>query len=418
MELRRIAVCQDCLAILRRPQNAPKLRQLAPVAQTARRAFATVQTALRSTAYTSQTARIRQIRRLATDSRRPAATQSLDLSVAHSRIQELVSSVLRPEDGKLPSEQRVLYVLEQLEALAKVIVDEKGPEGGLKPEVSTKSQQETATSALLGSVNARRYPAFISKASILDLISEKAEEIARHPDVFIAPAILKAYVELQNLLDQPSSFPDVFDLYARKPVPTSRGASEVEYTAASPDKINAAIDSKTANIALDAAIKSHNLPLAIDIITTSFSSPAFKKAKTLRQAAIPMTGLGLAPIAAYTLSSSFSSLQQTMDPSTATGIAFAGIMTYVGAVSMVGYVAVTTANDQMERVTWASGVPLWERWIREEERAAIDKVAGAWGFREIEKRGEEEGEDWESLREWVGVRGMVLDKVSLMEGME
>lgn len=413
-----MAVCQDCLSVLRQPKNASKLQQLAPIAQTARRTLATFPTTPRSTAHTSQTARIQQIRRLATGAHRPAATQSLDLNAAHSRIQQLASSVLKPEGGKLPSEQRVLYVLEQLEALAKVVLDEKGPEGVLKPKISAKAQQETATSALLGSVNARQHPTYISKVSILDLISEKAQEIVRHPDVFIAPAILKAYVELQSLLEQPSSFPDLFDLYARKPVPTSKSANEVEYTAASPDKVNAAIDSKTANVALDAAIKSHNLPLAIDVITTSFSTAAFKKAKTLRQAAIPMAGLGLAPAAAYTLSSSFSSLQQTMDPSTATGIAFAGIMTYVGAVSMVGYVAVTTANDQMDRVTWASGVPLWERWIREEERAAIDKVAGAWGFREVEKRGEEEGEDWESLREWVGVRGMVLDKVSLMEGME
>lgn len=85
---------------------------------------------------------------------------------------------------------------------------------------------------------------------------------------------------------------------------------------------------------------------------------------------------------------------------------------------MVGYVAVTTANDQMDRVTWASGVPLWERWVREEERAAIDSVAGAWGFQDVEKKGDEEGQDWEDLREYVGMKGMVLDKVALMEGME
>ena len=107
-----------------------------------------------------------------------------------------------------------------------------------------------------------------------------------------------------------------------------------------------------------------------------------------------------------------------MDPSYATGIAFAGIITYTASVSSIGYVAVTTANDQMDRVVWAQGVPLWERWVREEERAAIDKLAGAWGFQSLEKRGEEEGEEWESLREFVGMRGMVLDKVELMEGME
>ncbi|KAK0947398.1 hypothetical protein LTS01_026031, partial [Friedmanniomyces endolithicus] len=81
-----------------------------------------------------------------------------------------------------------------------------------------------------------------------------------------------------------------------------------------------------------------------------------------------------------------------MAPQYATGVAFAGIMAYVVHVGTIGYVAITTSNDQMDRVTWAQGVPLWERWIREEERAAIDRVAGSWGFAQREKRGEEEGE--------------------------
>lgn len=93
-------------------------------------------------------------------------------------------------------------------------------------------------------------------------------------------------------------------------------------------------------------------------------------------------------------------------------------MTYVAAVSSMGYIAITTANDQMDRVTWAQGVPLWERWVREEERRAADEVAGSWGFADRERRGDEEGTEWEALREWVGKRGMVLDAVELMEGME
>ena len=107
-----------------------------------------------------------------------------------------------------------------------------------------------------------------------------------------------------------------------------------------------------------------------------------------------------------------------MDPAYATQIAFAGIMTYLATVSSLGYVVITTANDRMDRVTWAKGVPLWERWVREEERAALDRVAGKWGFQSAERRGEEEGAEWESLREFVGFRGMVLDRVELMEGME
>lgn len=101
-----------------------------------------------------------------------------------------------------------------------------------------------------------------------------------------------------------------------------------------------------------------------------------------------------------------------------TQVAFVGIMAYVGFTSTIGFVAITTANDQMDRITWAVGIPLRERWLREDERALIDKVAGAWGFQEISRRGEEEGTEWQTLREWVGLRGMMLDRVELMEGME
>ena len=93
-------------------------------------------------------------------------------------------------------------------------------------------------------------------------------------------------------------------------------------------------------------------------------------------------------------------------------------MTYITTITGLAYVVITTANDQMERVTWARGEPLWERWVREEERRAWDLVAMGWGFKDVSRRGEEEGLEWERLREEVGVRGMVLDAVNLMEGME
>ena len=97
---------------------------------------------------------------------------------------------------------------------------------------------------------------------------------------------------------------------------------------------------------------------------------------------------------------------------------FAGTLAYVGFTAMIGFVAITTSNDQMKRVTWATGLPLRERWLREEERALVDKLAIAWGFQDEFRRGEEEGQDWEALKEWAGLRGMIVDRVSLMEGME
>ena len=107
-----------------------------------------------------------------------------------------------------------------------------------------------------------------------------------------------------------------------------------------------------------------------------------------------------------------------LDPEVARNLTFAGVLTYLGATSTLGYIAVTTSNDQMRRVTWIDGTPLHERWIREDERALLDQVALRWGFQEKSRWGEEEGQDWDALREWIGVRGMILDRVSLMEGME
>jgi hypothetical protein len=96
----------------------------------------------------------------------------------------------------------------------------------------------------------------------------------------------------------------------------------------------------------------------------------------------------------------------------------AGMMAYVGTLATIGFVAVTTSNDQMERVVWQPGLRLRDRWLREEERLYFDRVAQAWGFKERWRRGEEQGEDWEALREFCGRRQMVLDKTDLIEGME
>ncbi|KAK5141185.1 hypothetical protein LTR32_006193 [Rachicladosporium monterosium] len=343
-------------------------------------------------------------------SRRAHTVSAQDLNALHSRILDLANTALKPEGGKLPAEQRVLYVLEQLQALAKNLIDGQDLEtaGTQRP---TTSQGSSATSALLGSVNTRPYPSFISQASLLNLISEKAEEILRHPTIFITPAILKSYVDLQTLLHQPSSLPDVFDLYARKPIPSLSSTGNITYGIPSPSKINSAIPTPTANLALQSAIAAHNLSLCLDVITTSFSAPAYRRALIIRRAALPFAGLAVLPLAAYTASQAFATQFQTsMSPSYATGIAFAGIMAYTVHVSTIGYVAITTSNDQMDRVTWAQGVPLWERWVREEERAAVDALAGKWGFGVRNQRGEEEGEEWEVLREFVGLRGMELDR--------
>ena len=420
MEIRSSTVCRECMRALRQSTRAKRAPYDIPAAHQWTRRSITAGTGthiadVKRQRWAIAPARsIPQRRIFSNTSRALAASESKDLNTLHNRIFELTTSALRPDDGKLPTEQRILYVLEQLDAIADGLIDEKAIINAKKQRAE---QETTATSALLGSVNARSYPAFISKAALLNLISEKAEEIVRHPNVFITPAVLKAYVDLQSILHQPSSFPDIFALYASKPNPKESN-NAISYTPATPNAPSAAVDTDTANTALNAAIYSHNLPLCLDIIRTTFSTPSYKRAKLIKRALVPSGILAATPLLAYTASLQFSLFQTTMDPSYATGIAFAGIMTYTSVVGTLGYIVITTTNDQMDRVTWAKGVPLWERWVREEERAALDQVAGSWGFKSLEKRGEEEGTEWEGLREEVGARGMVLDRAELMEGME
>lgn len=423
MELSRNAVCRECWHLLRQPKYTSRVFVARLSQQT--RSTSTILSRpqqTRSIETQSQRGILRHIRRLATETTvRRASIPTADLTAIHSRIESLYASIFEDSDKELPSEQRILYVLEHLETIAQQISDEQKHDafGRQRRGEEVPKPASSATSTLLNSVNARSSKGPVTPQAILTTITTRAEQILRDPSVFITPAILKLYTQLQCILAQPASFPDIFHLYANKPIPTKNASTkEITFTTPAPTKVSAAIDPKTASLALASATATHDLALAIDIITTSFSTPAFRRAKILRRAAIPMGGLALAPCAAYALSQTFSHLQSSMDEGLASGIAFAGIMTYVGAVSMVGYVAVTTANDQMDRVTWASGVPLWERWVREEERAAIDSIAGAWGFQDVEKKGDEEGQDWEDLREYVGLKGMVLDKVALMEGME
>ncbi|KAI4148277.1 MAG: hypothetical protein L6R39_002827 [Caloplaca ligustica] len=257
----------------------------------------------------------------------------------------------------------------------------------------------------------------LAKNPAAQLVSSIAYKIINDPMVFITPKLLERYVSVQAFLARPRSFPEVFHLYASKAIPKPN-SNPVQYTNPSSNKPSAHIPLTIANIALTAAIKTKDLPLCFDIIDYTVCAPAYRVSKFLRKAFVPLAGAILAPFAIYKLASELSTWQSTMDAPMATQVLFAGILAYVGFTATIGFVAVTTANDQMDRVTWAIGTPLRERWMREEERMLVDRVAGAWGFQQRWRRGEEEGEDWEALREWTGMRGMVLDKTELMDGME
>ncbi|KAI0966515.1 hypothetical protein F4678DRAFT_448724 [Xylaria arbuscula] len=252
---------------------------------------------------------------------------------------------------------------------------------------------------------------------VMNKISETAYLILAHPPVVITPEILDDYVKIQAKLGKPETLPKAFQLYASKPLPRE-GSAPLSYTEQNPNRAANAIESKTVDVALDAAIAAKNLDAAVGIIENSYATTAFVRSKLLRNGLVPLGAFAATPVAAYILAMNFSDLQQTMDSATATNVAFAGILAYVGFTASLGVVAVTTANDQMKRVTWAPGMPLRKRWIREEERAALDKIACAWGFQELWRQGEEEGADWEALREYISQKGMILDRAELMEGMD
>ena len=251
---------------------------------------------------------------------------------------------------------------------------------------------------------------------VVDKISEAAYAVVTHPAVVITPQVLREYVGLQVRLGKPETLPQILELYAAKPRPRLVSGS-IQYVERNPHNLQNAIDPAVAEAALDAAIEAKHLDAAVGIVESTYATTAARRSKLLRKVVLPGIGFGAAPVAAYMLAMKLSRLQDAMDPGMATNVAFVAILAYVGFTATIGVVAATTANDQMRRVTWAPGTPLKDRWIREDERAAYDKIACAFGFSEEHRYGEEEGEEFQVLREFILTKGMVLDAVSLMPGM-
>lgn len=256
----------------------------------------------------------------------------------------------------------------------------------------------------------------LRKQELVRKISDAAYTIVTHPTVVLTPRLLDEYVKIQASLGRPQTLTEIFSLYRLKPLPKSVGGT-IQFENRNPDKVQNAVPARIADKALDAAIAAKDIDSAIGIIETTYAARPFLRSKLLNKAVIPGMALGLVPAVAYGLASRMSLLQDTMDQASATGIAFAAILAYVAFTGTIGVVVVTTANDQMRRVTWLPGLPLRQRWLREEERAALDKVACAFGFQEQHRYGEENGPEFQALRNYIFSRGMVLDAVELMPGM-
>jgi hypothetical protein len=359
-------------------------------------------------------------------------TTPIDFGKLAEQLEE-IKKFLDSHDSQtyIPAERAILVALR---ALAEISPEPPKsptpPEATASPEVRGNASQ-TAASGLL-SIE-RRSSAVTSEAGaaaptakptiqtaqlweVQEQISETAYNILKRPTVFITPKILEEYVKLQAKLGQPESLPEVFRLYASKPHPSLK-AGKLELSPTNPNKAANAIEPATADAALDAAIEAKNLELALAIVEQSYAAPAFLRAKFVKRALFPVSGLAVLPFGIYGLATKLATLQESMDAATATNVAFVGILAYVGFTATLGVVVISTANDQMKRVRWAPGLPLRRRWLREEERAALDKIACSFGFSEETRFGEEEGADFEILREWVLQRGMLLDQLELMEGM-
>ncbi|KAL2820763.1 hypothetical protein BJX63DRAFT_283684 [Aspergillus granulosus] len=342
------------------------------------------------------------------------ATPQVTLSDFNTTLTEIEKSFTELRNSQtVPSNEAVIELLQKCLDVAEAIAQPDRASKNEDNEISSLLHLEEKNNSKKQSKSTRT----AHQQPSADALCRVLHHLITDEKIFISPETLALYVKIHSLLKRPERFPEVFYLYANKPIP-EENSSPIKYLRPSPKSINSAIPVDLANMALDVAISQRNLGLVLAIIDNTFCAPAFHRAKFFKKAAIPLGLLATTPAACYAAASWAATFQNTMDPSTATAIAFAATLAYVGGTSSVGLLAITTANDHMERVVWLPGVPLRDRWLREEERAALDKVAVAWGFKDLYMRGEEEGEEWENLREFIGMRGMILDKTDLMHGMQ
>ncbi|KAF3940524.1 hypothetical protein ABW19_dt0207264 [Dactylella cylindrospora] len=246
-------------------------------------------------------------------------------------------------------------------------------------------------------------------------IMDMAYHIIIHPYVFITPKILDEYIKLATILKDPSTLPSVFKLYANKPVLYNVSKPPKKQN---PNAAKNAISFEAAKEALQVAIAAKNMPLALEIIDNSMSTTAWCRKKIYTKL-LPSTAVAVGiPVGIWKLADWIAQFQEQWLHEKAMAYAFVGFMTYYICTGSLGLIALLTWNDHMIRVNWIPGVYMRERWFMEEQRALTDRVAMAWGYQEPFKRGLESGWEWEMLRHWAGVRGMIIDSSAMTEGRE
>lgn len=352
----------------------------------------------------------------------PQATSD-SVAAVKARLEEVETQIrLMIDSNRVEPEQTIYEILEKIEDIAQssIAIRSRQPPpakatirqssagailSGLDTDTSSPKPTKTYTKPL--SLTSLPTPTYLSKLT---------EGLLKHPSVFISPTILAIYVRLQRLLNRPHTIPEILYLYAHKPIPTE-GSSPPKLTPQNPKAASQAVPAPVADAALSAAIDAKDISLALSIIDHTYRAPAWRRHRMLTKMGVPGVLAAMTPLAIYMLAQEMSVYSGFIDPWTFKLYAFAGISTYVMCTGTLGFVALTTYNDDHNRVVWRPGVPLLDRYVRADERAALDRVACAWGFKELWKWGSEEGDEWEALRQLCLLRGMVLDKSDLLPGM-
>jgi len=427
MRLPSRPVCQLCDFILQQPVNRRAFVSASSLkAPSIRRQAARSHAALPRTILRAFTTTARQLQALES-----VYNGSLSLSdrIAglKAKLAEVEAQIRAIYDSpKVEGEPAILRVLDELADVARqaIAIRSRQPLPAKAP--IRQSSAGAILSGLSGDENVKSSPNSRTKSMSMSFsldalpspshITKLAEDFIKHEKVFISPNVLGLYIHLQRLLARPKAIPEALYLYANKPVPVE-GSSPPKFERPSPKSAKQAVPADLADEALTAAIEAKDITLALSVVDHTYRAPAWRRHRMITKMGLPSVLAALTPLGIYMIAQELSVYSGYIDPGTFKLYAFAGISTYVLCTSTLGFVALTTYNDHHDRVVWRPGVPLLDRYMREDERAALDRIACAWGFKELWKRGDEEGEEWEGLRQWVLLRGMVLDKPDLMPGM-
>lgn len=345
-----------------------------------------------------------------------------DESLTVRRIQEDVLQIL--ELNSVPEEAPILETLRKAQQLAEVLVQSQSSRNKQQTRLDEVENGEGTGSSFFSDLSEGSDSTELPAASLSDSQrSELALALAKSiyilledPKIYISDTILNLYVETLVSLRLPQYLPKIFHLYATKPIPKPN-SNPITFTQPYASAPKYAVPPHLADLAIECAIQARDMPLAIALIDTTVATPAFKSAKFIRKAALPLTLTSSVIPLTWTLSNYASHWQVTWEPGTFFWMCIAGSTAYLGTMGTLLFITVTTWNDHHKRVRWVPGTPMTRRWFREEERYYFDRIAQAWGFQDENRHGEETGEEWEALRELLGYRWFELDRSSLLPGM-